>query len=613
MRLKLKNIFGLVLLVGGLLSISTLLHAQETATISGTVTDSSGAVVSNAKITIVRQSTGAITRSITTNSAGIYTAPDLAIGNYNVRAEAPGFTPFERDGVVLNVSSTVQTDIRLTVSSQLQQVVVEANPVEIQKETSDLSTLINSRQIDEIDTNGRSIFQLTELVPGASSNLPNFNNPVAENTTTTISFNGLSSGHNLYLLDGGEINDRGCGGCYAVTPSQNAISEVKVITGNSQADTGMASGGFIALSTKSGTRDFHGQAWEYNRNDAFDANDYFAKQSGTAKPELRYNIFGFNTGGPVVIPHVYGKERDRTFFFFNMEWRRLIQGNQIFATGIPGEEFNGNFGSNTITVPQTLDPAALARFASVGLTPGQPFPSNQIPSSLIDPNVALLLKSGIFPAANTPDGIHFSAAAPSVTNMREEVGRIDHRINDKLSLMTSFIYDSADLTSVPPGYGATYPTDGSLTDTPSYAVMVHLVDAISASLVNETAFNYSGNQIKVTPTGNFSLPAGYNAGSYYTGANTDNRIPDIILGQPYGVEYTVGANPWYNELNVFEVKDDLSWTHGRHNFRTGGSAMFIRKYQQFFGSTQGTYNFTGSFTGSWDSPPVTASSSRRHL
>lgn len=597
MKSKLKNILGFILLVGCLLSTGTFLNAQETATISGTVSDSSGAVVPNVRITIVRQSTGVVTRSMKTNAAGIYIAPDLATGNYNVRAEAPGFAPFERDGIVLNVSSTVQTDIRLAVGSQAQEVIVEANPVEIQKETSDLSTLINSRQIDEIDTNGRSIFQLTELVPGASSALPNFNNPVAENTTTTISFNGLSSGHNLYLLDGGEINDRGCSGCYAVTPSQNAISEVKVITGNAQADTGMASGGFIALSTKSGTHDFHGQAWEYNRNDLYDANDYFAKQSGTAKPKLRYNIFGFNVGGPVVIPHVYGLQRDKTFFFFNMEWRRLIQGNQIFTTGIPGSEFKGNFGSNTITVPQTLDPAAIARFAAIGLAPGQQFPNNQIPSSLIDPNVSLLLKSGIFPAANTPDGVHYSAAPPSVTNMREEVGRIDHRINDKFSLMTSFIYDSAELTSVPPGYGATYPTDGSLTNTPSYALMVHLVDTINTSLVNETAFNYSGNQIKVTPTGNYSLPTGYNASSYYKGANTDNRIPDIILGQPYGVEYTVGSNPWYNELNVFEFKDDLSWAHGRHNFRTGGSAMFIRKYQQFYGSTQGTYNFDGTFTG----------------
>jgi hypothetical protein len=573
------------------------LHAQEAATIDGTVTDPSGAVVPKANVDIVRQSTGATVRSAITNSAGVYSAPDLAIGSYTVRVTAPGFKAAERTGIVLHVNTTAEANIRLSVGSHAETVVVQANPVAPQSQTSDLSTLVSGTQINQIDTNGRDLFKLTELVPGASSNLPNFNNPVAENTDHTISFNGLNAGHNLYLLDGGEINDRGCSGCWDVTPSQNAIAEEKVISGNAPANIGMASGGFVALSMKSGTRNLHGEVWEYNRNDAYDANDYFAKQSGTAKPELRYNIYGFNFGGPFVIPGVYDTNRKRTFFFYNMEWRRLVQGQEIFATGIPAAQFSGNFGSSTITVPETTDPAAVAKFAQYGLTPGEQFPNNTIPAGLLDANVQRLLKEGIFPAANTPDGQNYSAAAPQISNLREEAGRVDHHITKRLSLMTSFLYDSGYLTSIPPGYGATYPTDGSDTISPSYAVQVHLTDAISPSVVNESEFNYTGNQIKVIPTGIYQLPSGYDASSYYTGNNTDKRIPDINLGQPYGVTYTVGSNPWYNLLNIWIYRDNLSWTHARHTFQFGGELLLLHKYQEFFGSTQGTYNFSGSFTG----------------
>jgi hypothetical protein len=587
---------GLIL---GCLALGSLLHAQESATMVGTATDTSGAVVPNTKIVIINEATAADVRDTVTNTAGIYSAPNLPPGHYTLRAEASGFSKFERTGIVLDVASTVKEDVSLVVGSTTQSIAVQADQIQIQTETNELSSVVTGSQIDQIDTNGRNVINLTELVPGASSAMPRFQSALALNQNFNISFNGARYAHNDYLIDGGEIYNRGGGATMLVNPSQNAIAEFKVISGNAAGDEGMASsGGYVSMSIKGGTRNLHGQAWEYVRNDLFDANNYFAKQSGTPKPELRYNIFGFNAGGPVVIPSLYNENREKTFFFFNMEWRKLIQGNQIFATAIPSAAFGGNFGNLPVSVPQTSDPAAIAKFASVGLAPGDPFPNNQIPASLIDPNVALLLKAGIFPAANTPDGAHFSSAAPSATDVREEVARVDHRINSKLSLMSSFIYDGG-TQSIPTTEwsGDTYPTVGTLLKVPSWAAVVHLTQAISPRLINETDINANGVTETLSPTGIFKQPPGYDAKTLYPEANADSRNPDISLGAPYGVSYYIGEYPYTTLWYSLEAKDDVSWVHGKHNFMFGGN--FVRGYEDNLlqGETEGNYTFSGGFTG----------------
>jgi hypothetical protein len=591
-------IFAGCLLLLSLVS-GSLLHAQESATIVGTATDPAGAVVPGVKVNIINEATGAQVRSTVTDSAGIYSAPNLAVGHYTVQADAPSFQTFRVTGIVLDVGSTVKEDIRLAVGSTTQNVVVQANQVQIQSETNELSTVVTGEQIDKIDTNGRNVINLAELVPGASSSMPRFQAPLAENQNFDISFSGGRYAHNDFLIDGGEVYNRGGGAAASVNPSQNAIAEFKVITSNAGGELGMASsGGYMSMSVKSGTHDFHGSGWEYLRNSDFDANNYFAKQSGTAKPELRYNIFGFNLGGPVTVPHLYNERRDKAFFFFNMEWRRLIQGAQIYATAIPAAAFGGDFGAANINVPATADPQAIARFAAYGLTPGQPFPNNQIPAGLIDPNVALLLKAGIFPMPNTPDGAHYSSAAPSTTNVREEVARVDHKINEKLSVMSSFIFDSGDQQLTTTIWGdQTYPTVGTLLKVPSWQGVLHVTQQLKPNLLNETDFNTNGNTLTLSPTGLYLQPAGYNAKILFPEANSDNRIPDISLGAPYGVNYDVGIQPYTTMWYSLELKDDVSWVHGRHNFMFGGG--FVRGYESNLlqGDAEGNFTFSGGFTG----------------
>ena len=307
-----------LLMMLGLAVLGTTAYGQETASIVGTVTDPAGAAVPSAKVTIMNAETG-ITRDTTTNNTGSYSARELSIGHYNVRVEAPGFKSFERTGITLNVNDTVRADAGLQVGETKESITVEANAIQVQADTNEVSQTISGAMVSDLATNGRNVIQLAALVPGASASIPDFDSPMAQNQNRTISFNGQRPDHNNWLINGGEAYDRGGGGILIVSPSQDSLQEFKVMTSNYAADLGQSSGGMIAMATKSGTKQYHGGAWEYVRNNAFDANTFFANLNGQKKPELRYNTFGFNLGGPV--PKI-GHDK-KTFFFYNMEWRRL--------------------------------------------------------------------------------------------------------------------------------------------------------------------------------------------------------------------------------------------------------------------------------------------------
>ena len=419
-----------LLMVVALVLLATAAYGQGTASIVGTVTDPAGSAVPSAKVTITNTETGII-RDTTTNNTGNYSAPELSIGTYNVRVEAPGFKSYARNGITLNVNDTVRADAGLQIGESKESITVEANAIQVQADTNEVSQTINADMVADLATNGRNVIQLATLVPGASASIPDFDSPMAQNQNRTISFNGQRPDHNDWLINGGEAYDRGGGGILIVSPSQDSLQEFKVMTSNYGADLGQSSGGMISMATKSGTREFHGGAWEYVRNDAFDANTFFANLNGQPKPELRYNTFGFNLGGPV--PKI-GHEK-KTFFFYNQEWRRLVQGGEINATSVPVAARSGDFSYLTtpIHVPQTADPAEIAKLAQFGLSPGQNFPGNKIPTGLISPNATALLSAGLFPAANAANNLYY-ATNNKPTNYREETVRIDHQIGSKLGL-----------------------------------------------------------------------------------------------------------------------------------------------------------------------------------
>lgn len=560
------------------------LFAQATATIVGTVTDPSGAVVAGGQVSITDTKTGQI-RTVTTNSAGSFLAADLQIGTYSVAVTAPGFKKYEQTGIVLNVNDTIRVDATLQVGEATESVTVAAEAVQVQSDTNEQSNLISGLQVTQLALNGRNITQLASIGTGVSADSLDFSTPSPLLVDSTLSFNGQRPDHNVWLVDGGENYDRGGGGGISTLPSADAISEFKALTSNYSADFGQGSGGTMTIIIKSGTKDFHGTLWEFVRNDDFDANTFFANQSGSGKPELRLNTFGYNLGGPIFIPHFYNRDRNRTFFFWNQEWRRLIQGSQSSVSpAFPESWRTGDFSS--------LLPGSVIKDPKTG----QPFGGNIIPTNRLDPNAQVFLHTGAFPLPNAA-GNNYTSAPAVPTDVREEILRIDHQITDKISLMGHFIDDLTNQTNPVSLWSSdTYPTIQTLIKSPSYAAVLHMTYTISPNVVNELAYNYNGNRIILNPSGTYKKPAGWDVPQYF-GNNNDDRLPTISIGGNYGVNYDPGSWPWYNSFDSNQVRDDVSWTKGNHNFKFGGTFMRTRKNQDIFGDTQGDFTFNGNASG----------------
>ncbi len=588
--------------------------AQDNATINGTVVDSSGALVSNAEISITNQATNQI-RTTVSNSAGAFRFANMGVGNYTLSVVAQGFQKYSKTNIVVNVAQTLEENVALLVGSQSQTVTVAADALQVQTETSAVSTLISGQQVEQLATNGRNITSLAALGLGVSNNLPPFGGIDALTSANGISFNGTRTTHNIYMIDGGEQNDRGCGGCFMNLPSQNAIAEFQTLDSNYSPDYGIGSGGTILMVLKSGVSKYHGEIYEFNRNTAYNANDYFLKASGKPRSKFQLNEPGGNIGGPLWIPHVYNQNRNLTFFFWNEEWRRLIQGsapsiqNAILADNFPTAgtslAYTPPKGVAPI-VPTTNDPAKLALYAQDGLTPGQPFPNNVIPANLIDQNAVLEVNAGTFPKPNYNNGTQYIASIPAPTNVREDIVRIDHAINSKFQLMGHYLHDSMAKGFYPPLWGdSSYPTVGTAMTNPSYSSVIRLTQTYSPNLLNETAFLYSGNKITLTPTngpggGTFIQPSGWNASSFFpTANNLMARLPEIQLqGSPLNVTWSPSYFPWKNGYEGFEYRDDVSWTKGRHQFKFGVSWLHDYKNQQLQYNTNGVAVFNSSnFSG----------------
>jgi Carboxypeptidase regulatory-like domain len=596
----------------------------QEATIVGTVTDPTGAVIPKVTITITSEATLHV-RTLATNEAGQYVAPDLPIGKYDVKAEASGFLMKASKGVVLNVSDRVRVDFQMQVGTNAQTVTVEADAVHVQTDSGEQQSLVNGTQITELATNGRTIYSYVVLTPGAVGLNPDTQIPVPTGpmgaASGNISFNGNRPGHNLYLLDGGENSDRGGAGSSSVLPSIDAMAETETLTSNYSAEYGISSGGTISSVIKSGTDKYHAEAWEFFRNDALDARNFF-NPAPQPVGELRYNIFGFNASGPVPIG-----QQHKTFFFYNMEWRRIVSGGTPINQTVPdpgtyGGAFSSSLAATALHTPCTnqVSPALAAKFAAAGQTLSTadaktgncddsngdaavlvPFTNNTITASLLDPNAQALLHAGgkyggIFPTPT--NGLQFQAPVNEPTNVREEIVRIDENLNSKFTIFGHFIAEQIfQNVATSMWSNDNVPSVGNTFDNPSYAGVVHAAYVISPSLVNEVAFNYNGNRIAITPTGLYAQPSSYTGTRFFSGPNVDNRIPSIDLAGSTGSNYTVNWMPWNNTANSYQLRDDVSWTRGRHQLRIGGGWLYYLKAQDWFKLTEGTFTFNGQYTG----------------
>jgi hypothetical protein len=600
-----------------LLLAAPLDASGQQATVVGTVTDPVGAMIPNATITAIAVSTG-LGRTATTTDAGQYVLPDLPIGLYNVKAEASGFSVEAKNGLVLNVGDRLRVDFAMKVGQTQETVTVAIPDVKLQTESGEVSDVITGQQITQLESNGRSLYSLANLTPGAASLQADFQVPTPMGGDANISFNGMRVSHNLWLLDGGEIDDRGGGGSAVVMPSEDALAEFRQLTSNYSAEYGLSSAATISSVIKSGTRHFHASGWWFGRNDAFDARNYFNPQynaNGTQNQvaKLRFNTWGFNGGGPIIFKHT---DNPKTFFFYNMEWRSLIQGNN-FNVGVPFTSAYGGDLSQALTsglvttgihAPYVCQVSATvqAQFAGAGqalsgCTNGAPdstkavgFNNNTIPAPLLDGNAQTLLKAGIFPAPNS--GARFVGPANAPTNVREELVRIDHTFSDRFSIFGHWISEQVSQTDLPTRWSSSnVPTVGDTFGNPSYSAVIGATYAISQRMLNETRFTYGGNRINMVPIGLSTLPSGFNSNRIFNGQT--NIIPIIALSKQTGSNFSNNWNPWINKADSYGISDSVAWTKGSQQIKIGGSWQYFLKAQPLQVSTQGSFGFNGSFTG----------------
>lgn len=608
--------------------------AQANSAVTGIVTDQSGAVVSGATIALTDVATGMVHTTVSSDT-GLYAISGLNASTYNMKVTATGFQGYSKSGIVVNISATFREDVILAIGVQTQTVIVEANALAVQADSNVVSTLINEQQITELATNGRNVVALAALGLGVSGNLPDSNLPTSVGSSFAISFNGLNQAHNIWVIDGGEAYDRGSGGKMSMMPSQDALGEFQVLSSNYPPDYGISSGGTVTMSIKRGSQKLHGETWEFGRNDAFDAHCYFDNNRGqnTPKSELRYNVFGANLGGPVVIPKVYDDSKKKTFFFVNEEWRRIVQGqspspiNTVPQGDSPTTAANFTYivpafnnksqlalpVGQQLFVPTVADPAFNAKLATDGLIPGTPFAGNLIPGNLLDPNALLFNSMRNIPATSNPADTFTPPAGKLPTMVREDLFRIDHSFNDKWEIFGHFIHDAVTQNYATVLWGSdSYPSVGSQFTNPSYSSVIKLTGSLSPQMLVEAAFNYDGNKIDIAPVaaggGSFTQPAGWTARSYFPAENNaGHRLPNLSL-TTFGTTWGPGNDPWRNGAEDYNEIASLSWTRGPHAMQFGGGYNRYTKNQINGSQTEGTYTFNDGWNGAAPSGTLTGDS-----
>jgi hypothetical protein len=561
-------------------------YGQATGTIVGTIKDTAGAVIPGATVKLTHLGTG-LARQVVTNDDGRYVAEALAIGTYEITAEMSGFKRFTHKAVKLDVADRLSIDIVMEVGAITEVVTVEAAPPVVQKETGALNYFISGPQITELAVNGRNFVQLAQLVPGASNLSRSDQIGVGITGSKNVAFNGLGQGYSGWLLDGAQNTDVGNQNSLHTYPAMESIGEFRILSSNYSAEFGTAGSANVLAVTKSGTREFHGSAYEFFRNDVLDARNFFAPR----RAPLRYNNFGYTVGGPFYIPGKYNKSRDKDFFFWSQEWRRIRRGTTLQAQTPTEAMRRGDFSellnpSNPFTRSsvQILDP-----------TTNQPFPGNIIPSDRINPNARLLMDQVIPLPTRTGQALNY-AASPSVpTNFRQELIRGDHNFNERVTLMVRYVQDTFDDTPVTTLWaGSAFPTVNATIATPGKNFIAKLTHAISPKTLNEFNFNIAANKIDIVLNGPATRPSGLRIAEVFP-ENRANRIPNIGFSQGWG-GISLGSWPWNNKNQVYTWSDTFGHIAGSHSLKIGGHYQWQIKDQDAFGPTHGNFSFNGSFT-----------------
>jgi hypothetical protein len=566
----------------------------QTGSITGTVKDQTGAAVAGATVVVASPEHG-INRQMATNSTGEYNESALPAGNYDITVTAPGFKKFEAHHVVLDVAAKARVDVSLQVGAATTEVVVEGeNVAQVETQSSELAGVVTGKEITQLELNGRNFTTLVTLVPGVSNQTGMDEPQVGINGSVAFSMNGGRTEYNNWELDGGDNMDNGSNGTLNVYPSIDAIGEFKVLTSNYGAQYGRNGSGTVEVDTKSGTKAFHGDAYEFVRNDFFNAG-YFPT---TPTPPYKKNDFGYTVGGPAYIPHVYNQNREKTFFFWSQEWRR-DRLPATFNLPVPySAERTGDFSD--VCPNPTVTGAGTNPMADCPINPatGNPFPNNQV---TVTPQAQALLPLIEAPSAgdDIPGASSYVNSTTLPTNWREELFRIDHNITDHERATFRFIHDS--WTTLEPGSiwdTASFPTSQTFFNGPGVSIVARLTSNISPTLLNEFVSSYTTDHIIFHSVGYWQLPSGFSMGYLYNNG-AGGKLPAVNIGagtNVYGGGF--GQDPegvWpeghYNSNPTYTYRDNMTKIVGRHNLTFGGYVVTAEKNELSSVQVNGSLTF----------------------
>ena len=575
------------------------LAQQTTATLLGTVTDSSGAVVPGATIRVTNLA-NQVSRETKSDDGGAYSLPFLPSGEYSVSATADGFKVQKVDRVILGVQQTGRVDLKLELGEVTQTIDVEGGGLLLQTETSTVGTVIDSTKIVELPLNGRNFVQLAQLIPGVQAGTPgsitvrrgrgSIGQTDSPFGSTAMSANGSRDTANRYFMDGIEMMDYDAM-TYSFSPSIDSLAEFKVETSTYSSELGGAPGGQINMVTRSGTSAYHGTLWEFNRNDALTQVYDAIAQKDVDPPRLNRNQFGANVGGPVFLPKYNG--RDKTFFFFNWESGRQLQAAAPAFRTIPSVATrNGDFTG--LINASTRQPIVLRDPLNIGIQ------NNVIPRAALSPQSLTFLQ--YMPQPNTQQGtLNFITASNAATSTQDNyLARIDHNFSPSDTINGRYVFNDTYEASIPvwghdtrDNLGRGQNLSASWLHTFSPRILNEFrggwnkfFEAEIFGTTNDEAYDVAGKMgIPLVSR----LPAEYGPPTI-----TINGADGVT--QMYDLQRQIGPRDRSNE--IFEFKDTVSWQASKHYLKFG--AEISRRHVTFeqARAPRGSFGFDGAYTGS---------------
>jgi hypothetical protein len=600
--------------------------------IGGTVTDQTGAVVVGATVKVSNAS--GFSQTVVSDEKGNYALRDLPPGSYTVTVTMKGFKSFETDGLTLAAGQSLPLDASMQPGTEGTEVNVEGQRVaEVETDTAQVSGTITQKEVLSLGLNGRNFTQLIALTPGVSNQTGQDEAHVGITGSVKYSVNGGRVEYNTFETDGSDVLNAGLNGAEStliVYPSLDAIQEVKVLTSNYGAMYGRTASGTVMVTTKNGTPQWHGDGYEFLRNEAFNARNYF-DPPGKA-PYYRRNDFGFTIGGPVFIPNVYNTSKSKTFFFWSEEFRyekSPTDQQPDFDRGVPSlAERQGDFSDvcPAYLSPFVFNPAQWPDCPSAGISSlyfGEHvmFPNNNIalpnPFGALESNAIALLNTNLIPLPNSATGCNSTIGSCYVgvisepTHWREELINLDHNFTSKIQGSFHYIHDAwntivpvPEWQRLPGNFVNSFPTVQNTFVGPGVLLAARLTHTISPTVLNVFTASFTNSHITLAdlngPGGaNYQRPAGLGqpGGACQPGSNGTiscpmgaifnngfgGKAPGIVIAgsnQAYGGSgFTADTSymPWEHTNPAYSLRDDFSKAIKTHTLQVGVQVVFSEK------------------------------------